>query len=81
MSGVSPVEIKYASPSAIAVFPTPLSPTNSGLFLFLLDRICINLSISFFLPMTLSIFLFFAWLLRLIKNSFLFVFDFELSSS
>src|SRR5664279_2904782 len=31
-SGTSPCTIRRASPSAIAVLPTPASPTNSGLF-------------------------------------------------
>ena len=33
MSGTSPFTIRQANPSAIAVLPTPASPTNSGLFL------------------------------------------------
>ena len=48
--------ISLAMPSAIAVLPTPDSPTNSGLFLFLLARICITLSTSAFLPIRGSIF-------------------------
>src|SRR6267143_1410480 len=31
-SGTSPCTIRRANPSAIAVLPTPASPTNSGLF-------------------------------------------------
>ena len=42
--------ILRASPSAIADFPTPGSPTRIGLFFFLLLRICETLSISLFLP-------------------------------
>ena len=37
-SGTSLLKILSASPSAKAVFPTPGSPTNIGLFLFLLDK-------------------------------------------
>ena len=65
-----PLDIKYARPSAIAVFPTPDSPTNNGLFLFRLDKIWISLSISFFRPIILSILFFVTWLLRFIRNSF-----------
>ena len=39
MSGTLPVVISFAIPSAIAVLPTPDSPTSNGLFLVLLDRI------------------------------------------
>ena len=47
--------ISFASPSAIAVLPTPDSPTNKGLFLLLLARIWVNLSISSALPIKGSI--------------------------
>ena len=53
-SGTSPAMIFSASPSTIAVFPTPGSPTKHGLFLFLLEIICIILSISFSLPIIVS---------------------------
>ena len=33
------LQIKYAKPSAIAVLPTPDSPTSKGLFLVLRERI------------------------------------------
>jgi len=42
--------ILSASPSAIADFPTPGSPIRTGLFFFLLARICETLSISSSLP-------------------------------
>ena len=44
--------ILIASPSAMADFPTPGSPMSTGLFFFLLPRICASLSISFSLPTT-----------------------------
>ena len=56
-------------PSTIAVFPTPGSPTKRGLFFKRLDNICIVLSISKFLPINLSIFLFLAFSIRLIVKS------------
>ena len=51
-SGTSPAAIACASPSATADFPTPASPTSTGLFLLLRQRICITRSISPSLPMT-----------------------------
>ena len=54
-SGTSPCTMRCASPSAIAVLPTPGSPTNIGLFLVRRDKICITLRISSSLPMTGSI--------------------------
>ncbi len=56
-SGMSPVIILWAKPSAIAVLPTPASPIKTGLFFVLLDRTCINLLISPSRPMTGSSFL------------------------
>jgi hypothetical protein len=38
-SGTSPFTIRCAMPSAIAVLPTPGSPTSMGLFFVLLERI------------------------------------------
>ena len=55
-SGTSDCIIFSANPSAIAVLPTPGSPIKQGLFLVLLDNICITLSISSFLPITGSSF-------------------------
>ena len=52
--GTSPIAIFSASPSTIAVFPTPGSPIKHGLFLVLLDNISIILSTSFSLPIILS---------------------------
>lgn len=43
-------------PSEIAVFPTPGSPINTGLFFVLRERICIHLLISSSLPITGSSF-------------------------
>ena len=45
-----------ASPSTIAVLPTPGSPMRQGLFLVRLESICITLSISAFRPIMGSIF-------------------------
>ena len=59
-SGISLFAIFKAKPSAIAVFPTPGSPTRSGLFFFLLPKISMTLSNSLSLPITGSIFDFFA---------------------
>ena len=56
MSGTSPLTIACANPSTIAVFPTPASPTNTGLFLRLLHKINIRRSISGLRPITGSIF-------------------------
>ena len=56
ISGISPSTILWASPSIIAVFPTPGSPMRQGLFFVLLHNIWIILSISSFLPITGSIF-------------------------
>ena len=55
-SGISPAIIRWAKPSAIAVFPVPGSPTNIGLFLVLLDKICSIRLISSSLPITGSSF-------------------------
>ena len=54
-SGTSPDAIFWANPSTAAVLPTPGSPIKHGLFLVLLDKISITLSISCFLPITGSI--------------------------
>ena len=51
-SGTSLFAILIASPSTIAVFPTPGSPIKTGLFFVLLDKTCISLLISSSLPMT-----------------------------
>ncbi len=50
LSGTFPSAIRFANPSAIAVFPTPASPTNTGLFFVRRLRILIVLSNSFSLP-------------------------------
>ena len=52
VSGTSFEIIREASPSTTAVFPTPGSPISTGLFLVLLDKICITLLVSLSLPIT-----------------------------
>ena len=64
-SGTLDSTILRASPSTIAVFPTPASPIRIGLFFVLLNKICKILSISLSLPITWSIFPLFALSLRL----------------
>ena len=56
LSGTSPSTIRCANPSAMAVFPTPGSPTSIGLFLVLRVRICNTLRISSSRPITGSSF-------------------------
>ena len=51
-SGTSPLIIFNANPSAIAVLPTPGSPSRIGLFFCFLLSICIVLSISSARPIT-----------------------------
>ena len=48
--------MRWASPSTIAVLPTPGSPTRTGLFFVLRDRIWITRRISASRPITGSIF-------------------------
>ena len=50
--GTSPLTIRWAKPSTIAVLPTPGSPIRTGLFLVLLLNIWIVLLISSSLPIT-----------------------------
>ena len=45
-SGTSPATIRWASPSATAVLPTPGSPMSTGLFLLLRLKMRITLRIS-----------------------------------
>ena len=59
--------ILVASPSAIAVLPTPGSPIRIALFFFLRQSISIVLSISLFLPIKQSIASILALLLRLVQ--------------
>ena len=54
-SGTSPWTMRSARPSAIAVLPTPGSPTNSGLFFERRQRIWIVRSISTSRPTRMSI--------------------------
>ncbi len=56
VSGIFPSTILLASPSAIAVFPTPGSPIKHGLFFVLLLNICTTRWISELLPITGSSF-------------------------
>ena len=49
-------DIRRASPSTIALFPTPGSPIRIGLFFFLLHNISVTRRISFSLPTTGSSF-------------------------
>ena len=49
--GTRPAAIRWASPSAMAVLPTPGSPIKAGLFLFFRLKIPITASISRSLPM------------------------------
>ncbi len=51
-SGTSPSTMRRASPSAMAVLPTPGSPTSTGLFLVRRERIWITRRISSSRPMT-----------------------------
>ena len=52
ISGTLPLAISWASPSAIAVLPTPASPMRTGLFLVRRHRIWMTLSISGARPIT-----------------------------
>mmetsp|Transcript_120504 Transcript_120504/g.336216 ORF Transcript_120504/g.336216 Transcript_120504/m.336216 type:complete len:288 (-) Transcript_120504:529-1392(-) len=68
-SGTSPAAILIASPSAMAVLPTPGSPMSTGLFFCLRARIWIVLSISSSLPTSGSICPAAAALVRSLPNS------------
>ena len=50
VSGTSPLTIRWASNSAIAVLPTPGSPIKTGLFFVLRDKICTTRSNSVVRP-------------------------------
>ena len=52
LSGTSPFIILWASPSTIAVLPTPGSPIKTGLFFVLRESICMTLLISESRPIT-----------------------------
>ena len=52
LSGMSPPIMRCASPSAMAVLPTPGSPIKIGLFFVRRDRICNTRRISSSRPMT-----------------------------
>ena len=67
--------INLANPSAIAVLPTPDSPTNRGLFLLLRANICTTLSISEVLPINGSILPSNASLFKLVVNCSSALFD------
>ena len=51
ISGTSPLTIAWASPSTIALLPTPGSPISTGLFLVRRQSISMILSISLLRPM------------------------------
>ena len=55
-AGTSPRTIRWASPSAMAVLPTPGSPISTGLFLLFRDRMRITFRTSSSLPITGSSF-------------------------
>ena len=54
--GTSPATMRCASPSTIAVFPTPGSPMSTGLFFVRRERTCMTRRISSSRPMTGSSF-------------------------
>src|SRR5919198_857890 len=56
-SGTLPSTMRRANPSAIAVLPTPASPTSSGLFLRRRQSVCTTRSSSFSRPISGAIFL------------------------
>ena len=60
-----PEAIRKASPSAIAVLPTPGSPIRQGLFFVRRERICTTLPISLSRPIIASSFPSFAFCVRL----------------
>ena len=49
-SGTASDTINWANPSATAVFPTPASPTKTGLFFVRRAKMATTSSISFFRP-------------------------------
>ncbi len=55
-SGTSPFTMRWASPSTMAVLPTPGSPISTGLFLVRRESTCITRRISSSRPMTGSSF-------------------------
>ena len=55
-SGTSPLIMRKAKPSAMAVLPTPGSPIKTGLFFVRLDKTCIARRISSSRPIMGSIF-------------------------
>ena len=67
-SGTSPSTISFAKPSAMAVLPTPDSPTNSGLFLRRLINIWLTRSISASRPINGSIMPSLACSFKLVEN-------------
>ncbi len=55
-SGTSPLTMRRANPSTMAVLPVPGSPMSTGLFLVRRVNTCMTRRISSFRPMTGSIF-------------------------
>ena len=68
MAGTLPLAIFIANPCAIAVLPTPGSPTRQGLFFVRLFKICITLSSSLSLPITISNWLFLAFKVKFVPK-------------
>ena len=67
-SGMLPSTMAWASPSAMAVLPTPGSPIRAGLFFVLRERIWTTRSISMARPMTGSSWFFWASSVRSRQN-------------
>ena len=65
LSGTSPETMRRASPSTMAVFPTPGSPMRTGLFLVRRESTCITRRISSSRPITGSIF---SWRARAVRS-------------
>jgi len=70
ISGTSPATIRWASPSTMAVFPTPASPSSTGLFLRRRQSTWMTRSISTARPMIGSSFPRRASSVRFLPNAF-----------
>ena len=68
--GTSPRTMRCASPSAMAVLPTPGSPMSTGLFFDLRERMRMTLRISASRPITGSSFCLRARSVRSVPNFF-----------
>ena len=83
LSGTSPLTIRWAKPSMIAVLPTPGSPIRTGLFFVRLFKTCIIRRISSSRPITGSNLPFLASSVRSVEyfsNAFIFSSAFLLST-